>query len=488
MRSLRLFAIAAIPAQLAAQQAVPATAGSTLSLEQAISTAQRNNPQFLQTQNLLRDANANVRTAYGSLMPQANANFSTAYTQGGTQYVQGVALPTNPATYSSRYSLGLSYNITAAAAYIPRAAKANQAAAQADITSAAELLRSTVTQDYITALQNEAQAAVADTLVQTAQGQLQLVNAKLEVGAGTIIDVRAAEVALGQAQVNALTAHNAARVAKVRLFQEMGVAPDPDAKLTTTFTVSQPTFTLDSLLDLARRVNPDVAAKKSREYSSQQQIRVAQANYLPSVSLSTGYGANAFGYVDPQILAEQASAGVASSYKSCLTADSIRVGAGLAAKGCGSGTVSPAQLDAIRATNKPFTFNKAPFGLSAFLSIPIFNGFAREGQVEQARVAHENAMYDVKARNLQLTTDVTQQYLNLVTAAKTVELQTQIAQKAAEDLALSEASFKVGAKTFLDVTTARGLYEQAQIARVNAIYDYHRVFAALESAVGRPLR
>jgi outer membrane protein len=488
MRSLRLFAIAAIPAQLAAQQAVPATAGSTLSLEQAISTAQRNNPQFLQTQNLLRDANANVRTAYGSLMPQANANFSTAYTQGGTQYVQGVALPTNPATYSSRYSVGLSYNITAAAAYIPRAAKANQAAAQADITSAAELLRSTVTQDYITALQNEAQAAVADTLVQTAQGQLQLVNAKLEVGAGTIIDVRAAEVALGQAQVNALTAHNAARVAKVRLFQEMGVAPDPDAKLTTTFTVSQPTFTLDSLLDLARRVNPDVAAKKSREYSSQQQIRVAQANYLPSVSLSTGYGANAFGYVDPQILAEQASAGVASSYKSCLTADSIRVGAGLAAKGCGSGTVSPAQLDAIRATNKPFTFNKAPFGLSAFLSIPIFNGFAREGQVEQARVAHENAMYDVKARNLQLTTDVTQQYLNLVTAAKTVELQTQIAQKAAEDLALSEASFKVGAKTFLDVTTARGLYEQAQIARVNAIYDYHRVFAALESAVGRPLR
>jgi outer membrane protein TolC len=53
---------------------------------------------------------------------------------------------------------------------------------------------------------------------------------------------------------------------------------------------------------------------------------------------------------------------------------------------------------------------------------------------------------------------------------------------------LSEASFKVGAKTFLDVTQARGLYEQAQINRVNAIYEYHRVFAALESAVGRPLR
>jgi outer membrane protein len=487
MRSLRLVAILAIPAQLVAQQAT-ATNGSTLSLEQAISIAQRNNPQFLQTQNLLRDAQANVRSAYGALLPQSNANISSSYTQGGTQYVQGVALPSNPATYSSRYSLGLSYNVNASAAYLPRAAKANRAAAEADITNGAELLRSTVTQDYITALQNEAQAAVLDTLVETAQGQLQLVNAKLEVGAGTIIDVRAAEVALGQAKVNSLTAHNTARVAKLRLFQEMGVPADPDAKLTTTFPIAQPTFTLDSLLGLARRSNPDLAAKKSREYSAQQQIRVAQSSYLPSLFLSTGYGANAFGYADAQILADQTVAGVAGSFKNCMTTDSIRVGAGLAPKGCGTGTVSAAQLDAIRATNRPFSFNKAPYGFSMSLSLPVFNGFQREGQVEQARVAHENSLYDVKARNLQLTTDVTQQYLNLVTAAQTVELQTQIAAKAAEDLALSEASFKVGAKTFLDVTSARGLYEQAQIARVNAIYDYHRVFAALESAVGRPLR
>ena len=487
MRSLRLVALLAIPAQLAAQQA-PTAPGSSLSLEQAISLAQQNNPQYLQTKNLLRNADANVRSAYGSLLPQSNLSYGTTYTQGGTQFVQGVALPTNPDVYSSRYFIGLSYNINAAAAYVPRAARANRTAAEADITNSAEILRSTITQDYITALQNQAQAAVLDTLVQTAQGQLQLVNAKLEVGAGTIIDVRAAEVALGQAQVNSLTAHNTARVSKVRLFQDMGVAPDIDAALTTTFQVAQPTFTLDSLLSIARRSNPDVAARRSREYSAQQQIRVAQANYLPSISLSTGYGAQASGYADAQALADQSAASVASSFKGCLSADSLRVGAGLAARGCGTGTLSTSQLDAIRASNKPWSFNKAPYSLSASFFLPIFNGFQREAQVEQARVAHDNAVYDLKARNLQLTTDVTQQYLNLVTAVKTVELQTQIAAKAAEDLALSEASFKVGAKTFLDVTQARGLYEQAQIARVNAIYDYHRIFAALESAVGRPLR
>ena len=31
-------------------------------------------------------------------------------------------------------------------------------------------------------------------------------------------------------------------------------------------------------------------------------------------------------------------------------------------------------------------------------------------------------------------------------------------------------------------------YERAESDRINAIYDYHKAFAALESAVGRPLR
>src|SRR5881394_1184366 len=118
MRSLRLVAILAIPAQLLAQQARSAATGTTLSLEQAISLAQQNNPQFQQTKNLLRNANANIRSAYGALLPQSNASLGSSYTQGGTQYIQGVALPTNPATYSSRYSVGLSYSINASAAYL----------------------------------------------------------------------------------------------------------------------------------------------------------------------------------------------------------------------------------------------------------------------------------------------------------------------------------------------------------------------------------
>jgi outer membrane protein len=492
MRSLRFVALLAFPAQAAFGQQQPATTvrGANLTLEEAITIARQNNPQLVQTQNNVRNLDAQVRSSYGALLPTASAGVGTTFNQGGTQYFNGVAIPGGSSdSYQSGYNLSLRYNIDARALYAPRSARASRDAGQADVANTDEFVRATVTQQYIAAAQNEAQAAVLDSLVQTAQGQLDLVNAKLKVGAGTIIDVRTAEVALGQAQVNALTAHNTAQVAKVRLYQTLGVPADININLTTTFPIAQPTFKLEELLDMARRVNPDLKAKRSREYASQMNVRMAQAGYLPSLSLSTGFGANAFGYTNSEILAQRAQLNAAQNYSSCVSYDSLRTGAGLAAAGgCGSPTLTDAQLAAVRSSNQPLKFQKAPFSLNASISLPLFNGFQREQNLEQARVARDNATYDVKARTLQITTDVTQAYLNLVTSAKTVELQTQIAAKAAEDLALNEASFRVGAKTFLDVSTSRATYEKAQIDRVNAIYQYHFNFAALENAVGRPRR
>lgn len=486
MRSTSLLALLALPTQLVLAQA-PASRGAPLTLDEAIGTAQRSNPVYQQVKNNLRNSEAQVRSAYGALLPSASGNFSTSYTQGGTQYVQGVPLNGSD-SYNSRYSANLSYSINAGLAFAPTAAKAQRTAAEADITSNAELLRATVTQNYVTALQSEALAAVLDTLVEVAQGQLNLANAKMQAGAGTIIDVRSAEVAVGQAQVNALNAHNTARLDKLRLFETMGVPADIDAKLTTTFEVAQPTFTLDSLLALAHRANPDLLARQSRLTAADASVKLAKTSYLPSLTLSTGYGANAFGYANSDLLVTQQEAQASASRRSCMVQDSIRTGSGLKALGCPSGVITPDMADAIRAGNRPFSFQKAPYSLSAFVSIPIFNNFQREQQIEVQRVQRDNAANDVRARNLSLTTNVTQAYLTLVTQAKTVELQTQIAAKSAEDLALNEASFRVGAKTFLDVSSARGTYEKAQIDRVNSIYEYHKSFAALENAVGRPLR
>ena len=189
MRSLRFIALLALSGQIAfGQQVSSAARGTPLSLDDAITTAHRNNPAFLQIENNLRSSESQVRQAYAALLPSSSASFTTSYQQGGTQFVQGVALSGSSAdSRQSSYRLGLNYSISGAVAFAPRSARANRDAAEADISNQAEALRAQVTQQYITALQSQAQAALQDTLVQTAAGQLELANAKMKVGAGTIV-------------------------------------------------------------------------------------------------------------------------------------------------------------------------------------------------------------------------------------------------------------------------------------------------------------
>ena len=172
--------------------------------------------------------------------------------------------------------------------------------------------------------------------------------------------------------------------------------------------------------------------------------------------------------------------------------DSIRTGAGLSSIGaqCSAIDFTSNDRDALLSANEqfPFDFQKQPFSLRATLSVPIFDGFTREQRVQEAVAARSNAQYRTRARELQLRQEVTAAYLTLRTAQQTVALQEQNAVRAREELRLAEERYRVGASTFLDVTQARASFERAENERIAAIYDFHSAFAALESAVGRPLR
>ena len=203
-------------------------------------------------------------------------------------------------------------------------------------------------------------------------------------------------------------------------------------------------------------------------------------------------GGNSYQYTNSEYLVNLAQSQVTGAQIGCFQQDSIRTRVGLPSAGCGGPgfQFTSAQADAIRARNSqfPFSFQRSPLALTASLSLPIFDNFGREERVQRAQVEKEDALYNVKAKDLALTADVTQAFRTLQTAIQTVALQEQIASKAKEELAFAEERYKVGASTFLDVVTSRGSYEQALIDRVTAVYDYHKTFAALENAVGHPLR
>jgi outer membrane protein len=490
MRLLLSISALGLAAHAAFSQTGGASSSGALSLDDAIALARRNNPGYLTQVNVRRTADAQMRATYGALLPRANAGFNSAYQQGGTQYFQGIPLSQVSGALTSSYSLGLSYSINVGALVAPRLQHANREASEADISSNAETLRAAVTQAYLNALQSEALASLQDTLVLAAQLQLDLQKARIAVGSASNLDVKRAEVALSTAQINALKARSDAEISKVTLFQSIGADEPPNVQLTTRFAVGTPTFTLDSVLTVARAVNPALGAARARQRSAGLQIRATQGQYTPTLSLNTGWGGTSFQYSNPDFLITEGNAQAAASQGQCLQVDSLRTRVGLTASPCGAASLTAAQQQAIRDGNNnfPFKFQRTPLGLSAGLSIPLFDGFSRENNLEQAIVGRDNAQLAVRTQDLQVTASVTQDFMQLTVAAKTIGLQEQTAAEAREELDFAEEKYRVGQATYLDVITARSTYEQALINRLNSIYDYHKAFAALESAVGRPLR
>ncbi len=263
-------------------------------------------------------------------------------------------------------------------------------------------------------------------------------------------------------------------------------------RLTSTFAVSEPTLDPKQLLELARKGNPALQALLARESAATQTVRAAQGEYTPTLSFNANLGGFTQKYKDGNYVVNQAIASTASSRSQCFTTDSIRRGAGLPSIGgqCSALVLSDAQANAIRSVNNdyPFKFTSNPYNLSLGVSLPLFDGFGREQRVQEANAGRSDARYSVRAQELKLTADVTSAYTTLVADYRTVRLQEANARMALEALQLAQERYRVGLNSLVDLQQARGDYERAQTDLIDATYEYHRAYAALESAVGRALR
>jgi len=463
-----------------------------LTIEQAVAIAQQNNPDYRIAVTNRRTASAAKRAARGAFLPQISASMAGQYQQGGEQFVGGTPLGAAGSVLTSSYNIGVSYQINKAIFVTPRLENANADATESDIRSALASLRANVWQQYLAVLQDQETVILQDTLVASAQAQVDLSKGRAAVGSGTQLDVQRAEVSLGQQKVARIKAKNQLDIDRLRLFQQMGIPPQSNAWLTSTFTTLPTLPALDSLQAMAYAQNPAVQALRSRRRAAELGVSRSKGEYLPTLSLSTGIGGQTYSYRDPNFPIGQAQAQTVAARQSCVQTQEVRATLGLpnTLADCANIQFTDAQAEAIRRSNDqfPFDFQKTPRTVTVQLSLPIFDGFAREQRLQQAIVQQEDARYNVRTRELALAADVTVAYLTLQAAQETVLLQRENAAKAHQELKYTQDQYVVGLATFVDLTTSRAAYAQAETDRINAEYDYHKDFAVLESTVGRPLR
>lgn len=94
----------------------------------------------------------------------------------------------------------------------------------------------------------------------------------------------------------------------------------------------------------------------------------------------------------------------------------------------------------------------------------------------------------MRARRLQVRTDVQARYFALETAYRAIGAQLANRQAARDQVRLAQDRYRLGAGTALEVSDAQSAVQRAEADYVNALYGYHKAMAALEAAVGRSLR
>jgi outer membrane protein len=472
----------------------------TLTLEEAIDLARRNNPDYLAQRNNATSADWSVREAYGALLPGANASTSLSWQGAGTQrfgIFTGEDFGLGNSTtdyYSSSYSLGLNYRLSGSSLIAPGREKANRRAVEATIEATEFTLDANVTRGYLAVLRAQDGVTLARSELARAEENLKYAQARVQVGAAIPMETKQAEVERGRARVALLQAENLVRTERLRLMQTLGVQFDGEMLLTSQFRVNDIPWSQDDLVTYAIEAHPQIRAARASENATDAGVKMARSAYLPSMSVQAGWSGFARQAGNDNYLVQQARDQIANQRESCLLFNRISGGLSTPLPGrpsdCSAIALTPAQEASIRNSNDvfPFDFSREPLSVSLTFSLPIFQGFTRERQIEEAKVAASDASLRVRSEEMRIRTDVSTAYLNAVTARQTVDLEETNRTLADDQLRLARERYRVGAASFLELHDAETVKARADRAYLTALYSFHESLAALEAAVGRPLR
>jgi outer membrane protein len=483
-----VLAMAALPFQGAAQDAVRA-----LTLEEAIALARDNNPDFLSQENDLISAQWTIRSAYGDLLPTANASMGMGYTASGERRFGTVGLGEQPAMYSSNYNLSLSYQLNGARLLEPTRARAQQRATEARVEGVGQQLDASVRRGYLAVLAADAAALQAAQEVERTAEHIRLAQARLEVGTGTMLDLRRAEVQHGQAEVRVVQAENTAAAERLALGRLLGVQLGDDVRFTTHFDLFEPAWDRGHVVELAMGNNPTLRAARAQEDAVVTSRSVARTEYLPSVNASLGFRGDLAqaSSIDPLLQNELEQ--LSRSRQNCLENNQIRMSAGLEPNVCLDPTDPAVQLsieDRLRSQHSgfPFDWTRQPLSASLTISLPLFTGLNRQQRVEEANLAVDGARHAVRAEELRVAAEAETLLRNVAAAYRTAQLQARVRETAAEELRLAQEQYRSGLATSVEVTDAQTNLGEAERAEIAAIYDYHQSLTALEALVGVPMR
>ena len=265
--------------------------------------------------------------------------------------------------------------------------------------------------------------------------------------------------ALENAKVNTMAAKNTLELARLSLFNTLGLAPN-DATLSTTLSTppteyAMPKATLEALLKESLEKRGDLQKAKLRLQEAEEGLQAAQLNrWLPNSSINLGYGVQ--GSSGPNI---NGSLNIQSGLANVSTAYPVY------------------QNPEPKTTNPALTF-------SVNVLIPILAP-GQDAQVGSAQTNLETARKALESAKRGAELDLRQKYNEAFIATQRLSIATLGLQSARSSLETNQAKQTAGTITALDVQSAEQTTKQAERDLENALATTQVSGMRLQVALGK---
>jgi outer membrane protein len=434
-----MLSILALWLLLGSAQAATAQEKITLTLEKSIDLALSQNPYYLASQQRVDAAQAQVREAAAQFFPSLNAQglqnldekvFVLEFPSlipGGRP--QRVALD-----FTRDYQLSLAFSVPL---YTGGRLTAGYKSARLNYLSSQESARQTtqetvfnVKRGFNNYLLAKELVGVTEEALELAEKLLQNVKNMYDVGISSRLDLLRAEVRVANLKPPVIQAHNNLALAELSLKTLLGLDVAQPVEIVGEMTYSPVEIDLDESIARSLANRPELNQLLYQKQMAGEMIKIAKADYLPTVAVSGNYNfwADNFSFKK-------------NNWQSF------------------------------------YTFNLV-------LNIPIFNGLRTPARVAQSKALIRELEFTEKGLVNNIKFEVQSAYLNLNQAKESLLSQEKNVDAAKESVRVAELNYAEGLITITDVGSAQVALSEARINYLRAIYEYVISLAQLEKAVG----
>ena len=397
-------------------------------LAQCIDYALENNLTIKRSGLTVEQKEISLNTAENSRLPGVSASSGQNFSFGRGLTADNTYANTN--TTNTSFSVGadvpvfngfrIKHNI--------ELSKLDLAAATADLEKARDDIRVAVAQAYVQILYNMEILDVARRQVEIDSLQVVRLEEMASNGKAARAEVSAQEATLAQSRLSATRAENNLSLAVLDLTQLLEL-PSPEGfhvvRPSVEGIVYSPLMNPEAIYAEAVRIKPSIKAEEIRLDQALKNIDLAKSSFLPSISLSGGFGTNYY---------------------------------------TSSGFAHAGFLDQVKNNFSQY------IGLN--LSVPIFTRFSNRNQVRNAKLSMANQEIMLDNTKKTLYKEIQQAYYNAVVAQARYSSSGTAAASAEDAFELAQAMYENGKSGITEFNEAKARYLSAASELVQARYEY----------------